>query len=229
MASPQSIEPIFIRASAKKNGLTSMAIGLVGLCLSLILLSVVPAWLFLGTIFLTSASIVAVLIGYFKLREPDFSIEISPTCVIYHHRRGKWSLNWDNVQRFDMPKVRKGLDTVPLETVGFKIKDYAVFIDSVSPRLATHLLMEQRPLLLQNQEDCPTGTCYGNEFLEDTQFTLEGGKKLTGVQAMLASRMSKLRERLGYDIFIGATELDREPQAFVALLRECQQARQNHL
>jgi hypothetical protein len=40
---------------------------------------------------------------------------------------------------------------------------------------------------------------------------------------MFANRMSKLRARLGYDIFVAATELDRQEQEFVDLLRQCQQ------
>lgn len=220
-----STESIFITASAKRNSITTLVIGTVALCLSLLALALVPDWLFLGTVFLTSASIVTILIGYFKMREPAHSLEIRPDAIIYQHRRGQWALDWDNIQRVDMPKVRRGLDMVPLETVGFRLKHYDNFIQTISPRLATHLLMEQRPLLMQNLEDCPTGTCYGNDFMEDTRFKLESGKQLTGVQAMLASRMHQLRERLGYDVFVSSNELDRTPSEFVSLLKDCDQAR----
>jgi hypothetical protein len=40
---------------------------------------------------------------------------------------------------------------------------------------------------------------------------------------MFANRMTKLRARLGYDIFVAASELDRPEQEFVELLRQCQQ------
>ena len=50
---------------------------------------------------------------------------------------------------------------------------------------------------------------------------------LTGTQAMLANRMTKLRERLGYDLYINVSELDRSEQEFVRLLRECQEFVQN--
>ena len=39
---------------------------------------------------------------------------------------------------------------------------------------------------------------------------------------MFAHRMSKLRTRLGYDIFVAGSELDRPEQAFIDLLRQCQ-------
>ena len=224
-----SKDSIFITASAKRNSITTLIFGVVALAISLTALALVPDWLFLGMVFLTSASIVTLLIGYFKLREPSYSLEITPDAIVYQHRRGKWILEWDNIQRVDLPKVRRGLDMVPLETVGIRLKDYDSFIQSMSPRLATHLLMEQRPLLMQNQEDCPTGTCYGNDLIEDTSFKLDSGKMLSGVQAMVANRMQQLRARLGYDVFIAATELDRAPSEFVTLIRECDQARQHRL
>jgi hypothetical protein len=35
--------------------------------------------------------------------------------------------------------------------------------------------------------------------------------------------MCKLRTRLGYDIFVAGSELDRPEQEFVDLMRQCQQ------
>ncbi len=221
-------EPIFIRASAKRNGITSVVIGLAGLVLSAAWLALAPDWLFLAGVFLTSASIVALLIGWFKLREPDHSIEISPQAIHYHHRLGNWHLDWDNVQRIDCPRVRKGLDHVDLEAIGFRIKDYTPFLRSVSPRLATHLLMEQRPLLFQNDDaNCPSGSCYSETMFDDKQFTLSDGEVVTGIKAMLANRMTQLRSRLGFDVFISSSELDRTPAEFSALMRQCQTARMN--
>ena len=40
---------------------------------------------------------------------------------------------------------------------------------------------------------------------------------------MFANRMTKLRTRLGYDIFVAGSELDRPEQKFVDLIRQCQQ------
>ncbi|MEW9797349.1 DUF2982 domain-containing protein [Alteromonas sp. CYL-A6] len=225
--SSESVEPIFIRATSKRNGLTSLVIGVVGLLFSALWLSLAPDWLFLAGVFMTSASIVALLIGYFKLREPEHSIAISPQSIGYFHRLGRWEIHWDNLLRVDCPRVRRGLDHVELETVGFRIKDYGPFLKSVSPRLATHLLMEQRPLLFQNTDDnCPTGSCYEQSMFDDRHFTLPDGDVLTGIKAMLGHRMTQLREKLGLDIFISASELDRSPPDFVALVRECKAARE---
>jgi len=37
---------------------------------------------------------------------------------------------------------------------------------------------------------------------------------------MLANRMQKLRQQLGFDIFVAATELDRDEHDFVQLLQQ---------
>jgi len=219
-------EPILIRASAKSNGITSIVIGLVGLVFSGLWFLLLPSWLFLAGIFITSASLVTLLVGYFKVREPEFSLEITTEYIVYRHRLGGWQLHWDNIQRAGCPKVQHGLEMVELETVGFKVKDYTDFLNNISPRLATHLLMEQRPLLLQNSgETCAKGSCYEQSMFDDNHFKLSDGTILTGVKAMLGNRMAELRRRLGYDIYIATSDIDRSPAEFAALISQCQTAR----
>lgn len=218
--------PIYIKAMSKRNGFTTLLIGMVGLLLSVMWLTLAPDWLFLAGIFLTSASLVTLLIGWFKLRDPDHSIEISPSRILYHHRRGNWEIFWDNIQRIDCPRVSQGLDQVELDAVGIRLKSYAPFLQRVSPRLATHLLMEQRPLLIHSHDkNCRTGDCFNQEMFNDRHYTLEDGHVLTGIKAMLANRMSQLRTQLGYDIYISGADLDRSPMEFVHFLRQCQQTR----
>ncbi|NMH60022.1 DUF2982 domain-containing protein [Alteromonas ponticola] len=217
---------INIKASSKRNGLVTVFLGIAGLGLSILWLSFMPDALFLAGIFLTSAAIVTLLIGWFKLREPEFSLAITPFEVRYFHRLGQWQLNWENVQRVDCPRIRRGIEHQELEAVGFKLKDYSPFLRDISPRLATHILMEQRPLLMQQDEDnCQTGMCYANDMFDDKPFNLESGEQLTGVKAMLANRMSQLRQRLGFDVYISTADLDRSAVEFAALLKQCQQSR----
>ncbi|MBU3020780.1 DUF2982 domain-containing protein [Aestuariibacter sp. A3R04] len=226
MSGINSAAPILVRATSKSNGITACVLGGSGLLLSAFWLKYMPEWLFLAGIFLTSASIVSLLIGWFKIREPQYSIEISPEEIRYHHRLGNWFLHWDNIQRIDCPRVQQGLEHVELEAVGIKIINYADFLRTISPRLATHLLMEQRPLLMHSKEEsCATGGCYNHTMFDDKQFSTPEGETFTGVKAMLANRMQTLRASLGYDIYISAADIDRDPPAFVVLLRECQQAR----
>lgn len=217
---------IRVRARAKNNGLTAILVGLCLITISGIWFAVMPEYISLPGFFLVSAAIVAILIGWFKLREPSFSIVLTPENVVYNHRLGSWQLSWKNILSVNQPRVLRGLDHDYLQMIGFKIGDYKGFIQSISPRLAMHILLEQRPLLGHtNDKDCTSGMCNGaNALLEDTQFKLQNGELLTGVQAMLANRMQQLRKGLGYDVFLSANELDRDPMQFVELIKECKRS-----
>ncbi|NVK56352.1 MAG: DUF2982 domain-containing protein [Alteromonadaceae bacterium] len=221
-----SNDNILIKSTAKRNGLTTLLIGVVVLFLASIALAIAPKWLFLPVIFAISGAIVTMLVGWFKIREPEHSLLISRDTVSYQHRCGQWRLSWDDIQRIDCPRVSRGLEMNTLELVGFKLKRYDEFLLTISPRLASHIIMEQRPLLIHSQnKDCSSGGCYSSSLFEDKPFKLENGQMLTGIKAILANRMTAVRDALGYDVFIAASELDREPQAFVGLLRDCQIAR----
>ncbi len=217
-------DAIWIRATAKRNGLTSVILGIAMLLLAILMFKLLPAQFSLLAIFTTSAGIVALLIGWFKIREPAHSMKITRDQVDYRHRKGNWCLQWQNVQRIDIPKISHGLEHKALSLVGIKVKDYDQILDSVSPRLMSFMLMEQRPLLLQSQDkNCASGTCYGDDLLEEDSYKSESGRTYKGIQAMFGNRMAKLRTRLGFDLFINSAELDRTPDEFVELLRACHQ------
>lgn len=221
-----SDDVIEIKSQAKRNVLVSVMFGAVGLGIASIFLLAFPESLYYVGIFLTSASLVAFLVAWVKFREPQFSFLLSKTSILYQHKNGQWQVSWHNIQRIDVPSVNQGVDRKSLDMVAIKIKDYSVFLSSVSPRLMTNILMEQRPLLFHNMptsKDCATGGCYSDDLLEDDYFKDQDGKEYCGIQAMFANRMLKLRERLGYDIFISVAELDRPEQEFVSLLRQCHQ------
>lgn len=215
---------IRIRASAKNNGLTSVLLGGMGLCGSYLLLASLPEPLFLVPIFTSCLSIVALVIGWFKLREPPNSLLLSRQQLCYHHRCGQWSLAWQNIQRIDIPKSNQGVSQQPLELVGIRLKQYQPLLQHISPRLATNILMQQRPLLLHAEDkQCASGGCYDDSLIEADSYRLDDGQVIRGVTAMLANRMNKLRQALGYDLFIPAEDLDRPVGEFVHLLRQCKQ------
>lgn len=213
-------ESIKIRAASKRNGFTTFLVGVGVLVVAILLLMWLPQSVYLIGIFTLSGAIVTLLIGWFKMREPPHSIELTKRFIHYQHRHGKWQLDWTNVQRIDVPKVSQGIEQKPLSMVGIKIKDYRPLLESISPRLATNLLLEQRALLLHNT-GCATGGCYNNDLIEDDRFKMPDGNIIKGIPAMLANRMSKLRISLGFDLFISVAELDRSSDEFVALLKQC--------
>lgn len=55
--------------------------------------------------------------------------------------------------------------------------------------------------------------------LDPQPYTSKAGKQYDGLQAMLANRMKYQREFYGYDVFISASDLDREADEFVGLTR----------
>lgn len=220
--SHDSAETIQIRPVAKRNGLTSLFFGVGLMLLAAAMFRLLPEHFSLAAIIVTSAGIVMLLLGIMKMREPEHSLLISREQILYHHRKGMWQLDWQNVQRIDIPRVSVGLEQKNLTLVGLRIKEYGPILQRISPRLMTHLLMEQRPLLLQNSDgNCTTGTCYGEGLLESDVFKDSDGTIYKGIQAMFGNRMAKLRERLGYDLFINSAELDRSAEEFADLLRSC--------
>lgn len=212
---------IKIKATAKRNGLTTLFVGIGVLLFAIILLNLIPKNFYLFGMFALSGGIVTLLIGWFKVREPQHSIELTKTHIHYRHRHGSWQLAWENVQRIDVPRVSQGIQQTSLGLVGIKIKHYEPLLESISPRLATNLLLEQRPLLLQNT-GCAAGGCYNNDLIEDDSFKTQNGLFIKGIPAMLANRMTKLRASLGFDLYISMSELDRSTDEFVALLKQCQ-------
>ncbi|MGS2719209.1 DUF2982 domain-containing protein [Paraglaciecola aestuariivivens] len=215
---------IQIKSQAKRNVIVSAMFGIIILALGKLSLLVLPNDYYLIGIFLISLSIVAFILAWVKYREPEFSFCLTRSALTYQHRFGQWQLDWHNIQRIDRPTIYQAGSLQNLDMVGIKLKDYSAFLEHISPRLMSNILMEQRPLLLQgNNSQCQTGQCYGDDLLEDDQYKDQHGKTYSGIQAMFANRMLKLRQRLGYDIFVASAELDRPEQDFIELLKQCQQ------
>jgi hypothetical protein len=224
MSGPESeFESIFIKAASSHNAMTSILIGS-GLVLAGAFACVaLPKLFFLPGVFIISGGIVGLIIGFFKLREPEYSLELTREHIIYYHRRGKWRISWENIQRIDVPRVTKGMEQVDLEMIGFQLRDADIFLDEISPRLITYLLMEQRPLTMQNRaQNATSGRSYGADMIEDETFLRTSGETVKGVSAMFGHRMGKLRNQLGYDIFISTNEIDRDVKKFISLLKDCQ-------
>jgi hypothetical protein len=224
MSGPESeFESIFIKAASSHNAMTSILIGS-GLVLAGAFACVaLPKLFFLPGVFIISGGIVGLIIGFFKLREPEYSLELTREHIIYYHRRGKWRVSWENIQRIDVPRVTKGMAQVDLEMIGFQLRDADIFLDEISPRLITYLLMEQRPLTMQNRaQNATSGRSYGADMIEDETFLRTSGETVKGVSAMFGHRMGKLRNQLGYDIFISTNEIDRDVKKFISLLKDCQ-------
>ena len=174
----------------------------------------------LVVVFLFLAAMVTTLFGVLKLREPQFSLTLSAKHLHFHHKVGGWSLHWSNVIRVDQPRLSRGIDMVDLPYIGLKIRDYDEFLPLMTPRLAVHLLTEQRPLLsLALRYGAISRHDLQDWLIEDSQFRSANGQQYTGIIAMLGHRMGHLRDLYGYDLLIHESSLDRDAAEFVSLLR----------
>ncbi len=214
-----SLEPIVIKAITKRNGKTFTLAGCMTLFVALVIFLFAKTLFGLGMVCFIFGMIFFVL-GIAKLLQPENSIELRELGLIYHHLRGSIYLEWSNIQRIDQPLSIQSLDSHELPYIGVKLKALAPLIDDIPPRLATGLLSEQRPLLMSSL--IFDGELADLERYLNSEFSSikVDGKLYHGVQAMFARRCQQLNGQLGYHVYIPIDCLDREPKAFLTLLKE---------
>ncbi len=110
-----------VRSSVKRNAITLTFVGLVGIILGLVLF-LSSSVLFAPALCAFALGIIATVLGVSKQMEPEVSITLSPDGLSYHHRRGSLFIEWENVQRFDIPKSLDGLETIELPFIGIRLK-----------------------------------------------------------------------------------------------------------
>lgn len=174
-----------------------------------------------GLLYIASAALL--FLGSAKVFEPPISFEITPEAIRYCHRRGHWQIFWDNIVRYDTPRVHRGLELDEVPYIGFALRDVEPLLADITPRLAVYLLSEQRHLLVVAlRHERPDIQDYSPYFEVPDHFVAASGKIYKGVQAMFATRCTHFRELLGYDLFVPVSALDRPPEEFVAWLHALQ-------
>ncbi|WP_432452786.1 MULTISPECIES: DUF2982 domain-containing protein [unclassified Agarivorans] len=161
-------------------------------------------------------------VGLAKLFQPVYSVVLCYDHLQFHHRYGGWSLPWGKLQRIDIPRLHDGLNWQEMNYVGLRLTDPDYLLDTLSPRLAAHLLTEQRSALLASlRRSCAhcQDSQVSEHLIEDDYYKSASGKIYTGLTGMFANRMKKLRELTGYDLLVDQSILDREAQDFVVLVR----------
>jgi hypothetical protein len=177
-----------------------------------------------GLLFITSA--VLIFLGSAKIFEPPVSMSITPQAITYLHRRGTWQIQWDNILRFDIPRLHRGLELDSMPYIGFRLHDIEPVLQSITPRLAVYLLSEQRHLLIAAlRHERPDLREYSPYFEVPERYKGASGTEYRGVQAMFAVRCEHFRELLGYDLFVSATALDRPPEEFITWLQQLKNTR----
>lgn len=175
-------------------------------------------------------ALITVTLGVAKLFEPSTSLEITPQSIRYLHFKGSWQLPWDDIVRFDIPTIQRGLKRQPIPFLGFRLREYDRLLAQISPRLAVHMMNDQRSLLATAiRSEKPANRQYTDYFEVPDIFTSDSGQVYRGVIATFAMRMVHMRELLGYDILISQNAFDRPLEDFQQYLRQLQTTRQSHL
>lgn len=219
-----------IHPHTKRNGLTFCLAGLAAFMLILFVHHHIVELPWPLRLALQAFSLITLALGIAKILEPATSLRISPQHITFLHRKGQWQLSWDDILRFDIPRVHRGLELQELPFLGFRLSNYDNLLKQLSPRLAVHLLMEQRQLMVMAlRSEKPANKAYTDYFEVPDYFKSEDGQVYRGVLATFAVRMQLMRELLGYDLYISQNAFDRPIEDFKALLVQLQSTRQQHL
>ncbi|MCL1057923.1 DUF2982 domain-containing protein [Shewanella gelidimarina] len=216
-----NLEPLFIKPENKRNGLTLTFAGITGLTIG-IGLFINGSHLFAPGIVCFAFGAISAVLGVSKIFEPEVTVSIDTDGIRYFHRRGEVKIDWDNIQRFDQPRVIQGLETLTLPYVGLKLKLIGPILDCISLRLASGLLTEQRPLLMTASAQDEDLSTLENQMSEEFTPFIEDDSRYKGVLAMFGHRCRILGSHLGFHLYIATDALDRPADEFIALVREYQ-------
>ncbi|NQY62668.1 MAG: DUF2982 domain-containing protein [Alteromonadaceae bacterium] len=217
---------IFIKAQANHHAVFIILTG----CTLLIATIIFSAFFWqpfrLTLIFILLLSFIMIITGLCKKLEPKFSFKLTPDTIQYHHRYGSWFIKWDQIQSINTVTETHGLSTEQLPYIGIKFKHFEDIAEQISPRLASRLIHEQRPLLI-------FAVLHQLLSMEDTQlnfsnYKLKTGKILKGPLAAFMHHSQILFKGFGYHLFIPNASMDRENEEFCQLLLQCKKSSQNY-
>lgn len=209
---------IYISPNSKRNQVTLMALG--GL-LVFAVIAFIPNYWAVGHLvlsFLLSVGLILLFIGILKYLEPPTSYELTRNKLKYQHKYGGFEINWGDIQRLAQVKEQTFWQEDKLPFIGVNLKDRDHFLATLSPRLASRLIHEQRPL---------TSYAVRHQLIKFEQGIINfepykyGNKLIKGPIAAFCYHAEALREAFGYDIFLPITSFDRDLDEFMTLLESC--------
>lgn len=136
-----------------------------------------------------------------------------------HFYRGGWVLRWQNIRRIDVIEYQHQDWTTPLPWVGIDIKNYQPFIEKMSPKIITKVLLHQRGLLYLGLKQNNRQRELEDHIMDDKPFVYPNGECAKGLQAMLANRMALQKQLWGYDFFISESDMTIPKDELVGLAR----------
>ncbi len=157
--------------------------------------------------------------SYLFILKATVKYTLTATHFQQHLFKGGWVVKWSNISRIGICQYSYQGWQTPLPWVGIKLKNYSPYLDSICPRIATEILLDQRPLLYLGLRQNKRNAEFEDMVLDTNEFRAEDGRVYKGLQAMLANRMRYQRENYDYDVFISASDLERPIDDFVGLAR----------
>lgn len=209
---------IEIKAQAKHNAYTLILIG----AFSLVFLLLIAAQFWQQTklvlTLLVVICLIMIFIGIVKKIEPPKSFTLVPQYIKYHHKYGTWQLPWTSIANISVISETVGIERITLPYVGIRLHDIENIIERITPRLASRLIHEQRPLVyFCIQQQLATTE---ELIINFSPFKIKG-KRITGPKAAFLHQTTILKRALGYHLFIPRSALDRDCTDFVSLLKQC--------
>ncbi len=162
-------------------------------------------------------AIVTTFLGIVKYFEPEYCLVLDEQGLTYCHRQGQWTIAWQNIQQVYQPKFSHGLESKPIPYIGIRLIDNEAPTNSVSPRLANHLIHEQRGLMvlaLQVQS-----VSWQETQMNFEPFTMKSGHVVKGPTAAWLHQMQILRLVYGCDLYVPCNSFKQEADEIIALFK----------
>ncbi len=212
------IERLQFKPIARRNHLAFSLVGLLSIISALILQQFeikLPGYILMlfGFLFF--------LFGVFKWQEPPISLELNEQGLIWYHKFGVITLDWENIIDIVPLQVNKGQGQTELHYFGIKVWDRAPMIRNIAPRLAKSLFHEYRSLLHVALLEAQFRSDDTSFLQEDSEhWKAADGQIFDGLKGMFAARLHQLKHYLGADLFVPLTALDRNQEDFLVLFKQ---------
>ncbi|USD66396.1 DUF2982 domain-containing protein [Vibrio sp. SCSIO 43136] len=156
---------------------------------------------------------------YVMIEKARVGYTLTDTHFQQHLFKGGWVIRWQDVEQIGVCTYQQEGWHQPLPWIGIKLNNYCHYLESICPRIATQILLEQRSLLYLGMKQAGNEVAFEDIVLDSQDYICNDGQVYTGLQAMLANRMRHQRAFFGYDIFIAQSDLERDIDEFVGLIR----------
>ncbi|PFG56441.1 Protein of unknown function (DUF2982) [Vibrio sp. ES.051] len=168
-----------------------------------------------------SVMLMTVIVGFaiLMIKKSQVAFTLTASHFQQHLFKGGWVIRWRNVESIGICSYQQDGWHQPLPWIGIRLKNYSPYLDSICPRIATEILLGQRALLYLGARQNQCEEKFEDMVLDPKPYINRNGVQYKGLLAMLANRMKYQRGFYGYDLFISASDLDREAEEFVGLTR----------